>query len=189
MRAFSGRLVLPGEGRGLGPVSHKRLLLALLAGFLWFPIRGSLLPGLGLAGLPLDPVLPLVAAFALGGRSTEALVLAVGLGYLSDLSTGVASGRQVLQFVLVVLLAMPLHGRVVLRDGLLPVLGVTVLTLLSGSVVLLVLGGLGGLVPGEGASLPREALASGLGAFLFWPVLRRIAGWQSARDVQIGLES
>ena len=189
MRAFSGRLVLPGEAKAFGPISHKRLLLACAAGFLWFPVRSSLLPELGLGGLPFDPILPLVAAFALGGRLLESAILACVLGYLADLSTGVASGRTVLQYVVVALLAMPLHGRVVLRDRLLPVLGVTVLALVSSGVVLLALGGLGALVPGEASNIPTEVTAAALGTFVFWPVLRRTAGWESERTVGLGSDA
>lgn len=178
---MSGGLALPGEGRrhGLRP---SRAALAVLAGALWLPVQSTLLPAFGLGTLPLDPVLPLVAAFALGGRRAEALLLAVVLGWMGDVFTGVASGRLVLQYVLVVLLAAPMHGRVVLRDRLVPVLGIGFLSFASGALVLLGLAAVGAALATEPGELVAEAGGTALMALLGWPVYRRIAGWQDDRS-------
>ena len=173
-------LVLPGDRRR-SDVRPSRALAAGLAGFLWLPVQATLLPALGIGALPLDPLLPLVAAFALGGRRTEAWMLALMLGFLADFYTGVASGRMVLQYVVVVCLAAPLHGRVVLRDRLVPVLGVLLLSLASGAVVFFLLVMMGAAQPGESALLPIEAVGTAGAALVLWPVYRRVAGWQAER--------
>ncbi len=179
-----GGLALPGD-RSAPSIRPSRALLAAATGFLWFPLQATVLPYLGLDHLPLDPILPLVAAFSLGGRQTEAWMIALGLGYLADFFTGVASGRLVLQYALVVLLAAPMHGRVVLRDRLLPVVGVFLLTLFSGLLVLGLLGAMGAVGSREPSRLLVEALGTAGAAWLLWPLYRRIAGWQDGR-VQVG---
>jgi rod shape-determining protein MreD len=178
-------LALPGDRRR-SEIRPSRALAALLAGFLWLPVQATLLPALGIGALPLDPLLPLVAAFALGGRRAEAWVLALSLGFLADFYTGVASGRMVLQYAVVVLLATPMYGRVVLRDRLVPVFGVFMLSLASGAVVLFLLVMMGGAQPGEQARMPLEAVGTAGAAFLLWPVYRRIAGWQDERSMSLG---
>jgi len=173
-------LLLPGE-RGRPRFGLSRALVAAAAGALWLPIQATLLPALGLDRLPLDPILPLVAAFALGGKRLEAWCLALGLGYLADSFTGVASGRLVLQYAIVVCLAAPLHGRVVLRDRLVPVFGIAVLALLSGLAVLLFLGAMGATQPSDATRLPLECLGTGCAAVVLWPLYRRIAGSEDQR--------
>lgn len=176
-------LVLPGDRRRRD-VKPTRALLAALAGFVWLPVQATILPAVGIGTLPLDPLLPLVAAFALGGRRAEAWMLALLLGFLADFYTGVASGRMVLQYSVVVCLATPLHGRVVLRDRLVPVFGVLLLSVASGVVVLFLLVMMGADQPGEAARLPVEALGTAGAALLFWPLYRRIAGWQDVRSMR-----
>lgn len=177
-------LVLPGDRRR-SDVRPSRALAAALAGFLWLPVQATLLPALGIGSLPLDPLLPLVAAFALGGRRAEAWMLALLLGFLADFYTGVASGRMVLQYAVVVCLAAPLHGRVVLRDRLVPVLGVFGLSLASGAVVIFLLVMMGAAQPGEPGRMPLEALGTAGAALVLWPVYRRVAGWQDERSMSV----
>ena len=184
----SPNLLLPGE-RGRPSFRFSRALLAGLIGFLWLPVQASICPVLGIGSLPFDPILPLVAAFALGGRSSEAWVLAIVLGYVADFYTGVPSGRLLLQYSLVVLLATPLHGKVVLKDRLVPVAGVAALTLASSVGVAVMLGAVGALVPGELSSIPSECLGTSLAAFLLWPVLGRIGGLTDGRKVDFGAGS
>jgi rod shape-determining protein MreD len=174
-------LLLPGERAGGQQFVAGRAAMAAAAGFLWLPLQGTLVPALGLSALPFDPLLPLVAAFALGGRRLEAWVLALVLGVLSDSYTGVASGRLVLQYAIVVCLAAPLHGRVVLRDRLVPAFGVSALALLSGLAVLVLLGAMGATQPSDATRLPLECLGTGAAAVVLWPLYRRIAGWQGTR--------
>ncbi|MCP4867622.1 MAG: hypothetical protein GY898_02755 [Proteobacteria bacterium] len=177
----SSTLLLPGEKAGRSGFVAGRAAAAAAAGFLWLPLQATLIPALGLSALPFDPLLPLVAAFALGGRGLEAWALALGLGVLADSYTGVASGRLVLQYAFVVCLAAPLHGRVVLRDRLVPAFGVCVLALLSGLLVLLLLGAMGATQPSDTTRLPLECLGTGAAAVVLWPIYRRIAGWQGER--------
>jgi len=181
----SPTLLLPGERAGVPRLMLGRALAAGLAGFLWLPIQASVLPQVGLAGLPLDPILPLVAAFAMGGRTAEAWVLALGLGWLADSFTGVASGRLALQYAIVVCLATPMHGRVVLRDRLVPTFGVTALALASGLAVLLILGAMGATLPTDATRLPAECLGTGCAAAIGWPIYRRVAGWQDERSMSV----
>ncbi len=161
-------------------------MAAVLAGFLWLPVQATVLPAMGIGALPLDPLLPLVAAFALGGRRAEAWVLALTLGFLADFYTGVASGRMVLQYAVVVCLATPMYGRVVLRDRLVPVFGVFLLTLASGALVFFFLVMVGAAQPGEHARMPIEACGTAGAAFLLWPLYRRVAGWQDERNMRVG---
>lgn len=178
-------LLLPGERTGVPRLVLGRALAAGAFGFMWLPIQATVLPQLGLGGLPIDPILPLVAAFAMGGRVSEAWVLALGLGWLADSYTGVASGRLALQYALVVCLATPMHGRVVLRDRLVPVLGVTLLTLASGLAVLLILGAMGATMPTDATRLPAECFGTACTAAVLWPVYRRVAGWQDERSMGV----
>jgi hypothetical protein len=173
-------LLLPGE-RNRPRFGLSRALVAALAGFLWLPLQSTLAPELGVDRLPLDPILPLIAAFALGGKRMEAWCLAIGLGYLADSYTGVASGRLILQYAIVVLLAAPLHGRVVLRDRLVPVFGISLLALLSGLIVLVFLGAMGATRPADATTLPLECLGTACAAVVLWPLYRRIAGSEEGR--------
>ena len=72
----SSTLLLPGEKAGRSGFVAGRAAAAAAAGFLWLPLQATLIPALGLSALPFDPLLPLVAAFALGGRGLEAWALA-----------------------------------------------------------------------------------------------------------------
>ena len=181
----SGGLVLPGERRRV-EFRPSRALAAGVAGTLWLPVQATLLPQLGIGDLPLDPLLPLVAAFALGGRWMEAWVLALGLGFVADSFTGIASGRLVLQYAFVVCIAAPMHGRVVLRDRAVPVFGVFILSFSSGLAVLLVLGLMGAAQHDEVLRLPIEAMGTAAAAAMLWPLYRRIAGWQDERSMTLG---
>lgn len=153
------------------------MVLAMLATLGWLLIQSTVLPLLGWPMLPLDPILPLVTAFALGAAAWDAWLLAILLGYFADFFAGVGSGRLLIQYVLVVGLATPMRGRIVLRDRWTPALGIAVLALMSGLGVALVLAGLGVGSLADIQHLPREALGTGLAAALFWPVYRRLAGW------------
>ncbi len=184
MSASSG-LLLPGE-RSRASFGFSRALVAGIAGFAWLPVQASVLPLLGLHALPFDPLLPLVAAFALGGQRLEAWSLALVLGYLADSYSGLPSGRLLLQYAVVACLAAPLHGRIVLRDRVVPALGITILALLSGLAVLVFLGALGASVPLDFRQLPVECFGTGCAAVLFWPFYRRVAGWQDERSVGLG---
>jgi cell shape-determining protein MreD len=184
----SSNLLLPGE-RGLPTFRFSRVLLAGLIGFLWLPAQASIVPVLGLGSLPLDPILPLIAALALGGRISEAWVLAIVLGYVGDFYTGVASGRLLLQYSLVVLMASPMHGRIILKGRLLPVAGVAGLALASSFGVVIMLGAMGALVPGELSSIPADCFGTSVAAFLLWPALGRVSGLSDERKTGIGVGS
>jgi cell shape-determining protein MreD len=171
-------LLLPGE-RPRGQARPARASFALFAGAVWLVLQSSLLPALGLAQLPFDPLLPLLAAFALGGRSGEAWVLALLLGVLADSFAGTGSGRTVVRYAIVVMVAQPLQGQVVLRDRLVPVVGVAAMGLFASAGLLTVLAVLG--AEADWRSLPRETAATFFAALLLWPVYRRIAGWQDDR--------
>ena len=183
---MTGRLLsLPGEGTARS-FTFSRALMAGLVGLLWLPVEATLVPALGLEWLALDPILPLIAAFALGGRRLEAWTLALVLGYVADFYTGAGSGRLLLQYPLVVCMATPLHGRIVLRARAVPVFGVCSLSLASNVGVLLVLGAVGANQPSDLSSLPMECLGAGLVTFLLWPVFRRIGGWRDDRRIDLG---
>lgn len=179
-------LLLPGE-HGLPRFRFSRALVAGVLGFLWLPLQASIAPVFGLGSLPFDPLLPLIAAFALAGRNGEAWVLALVLGYVADFYTGVPSGRLLLQYALVVLLAAPLHGKIVLRDRLLPVAGVSALALASALGVLVILGAMGSLVEGEVSSIPLECAGTSIAAYVLWPILARISGLGGDPRTRIGL--
>ncbi|MEE2830713.1 MAG: hypothetical protein VX498_16125 [Myxococcota bacterium] len=183
---MEGRLLsLPGEG-SVRSFALSRALLAGLLGLLWLPCEATLVPALGLDWLALDPILPLIAAFALGGRRLEAWSLALVLGYLADFYTGAGSGRLLLQYSLVVCMATPLHGRIVLRARSVPVIGVCALSLASNLGVLFVLGAVGANRSSDLSSLPMECLGAGLVTLLLWPVFRRIGGWRDDRRMALG---
>ncbi|MCO4770324.1 MAG: hypothetical protein KDA24_09865, partial [Deltaproteobacteria bacterium] len=147
----------------------------------WLMVQSAVLPQLGLGDLPFDPLLPLVAAFALGGRRVEAWILAMVLGYLADFFGGVSSGRTMLRYAVVVLMALPLHGKVVLRDRFVPVLGVGMATAVAGTVLLVLLTLMGAENTADWAEIPWESLGTSAAAFLCWPLYRRIAGWEDDR--------
>ena len=173
-------LLLPGE-RTRTDVRPGRAVLAGAAGMGWLMVQSAILPSLGLGDLPFDPLLPLVAAFALGGRRAEAWILALALGYLADFFGGASSGRTMLRYVLVVCMALPLHGRVILRDRLVPVVGVGVFTFAAGTALLVLLTLMGAENSADWAKLPAESLGTSAAALLCWPLYRRIAGWESDR--------
>jgi len=176
-------LLLPGE-RTRGDLRPGRAVLAGSAGLTWLLFQSAVLPPIGLGELPFDPLLPLVAAFALGGRRVEAWVLALALGYLADFFGGVASGRTMLRYAVVVGMALPLHGRVVLRDRLVPVLGVGIFTFVAGTVLLVLLTLMGAEHASDWAKLPAESLGTSVAAFVCWPLYRRIAGWEGDRTAR-----
>lgn len=178
-------LLLPGE-RTRSDVQAGRAVLAGVAGLVWLILQSSALPAVGLDRLPFDPLLPLVAAFALGGRKVEAWALALVLGYLADFFGGVASGRTMLRYALVVFLALPLHGRVVLRDRLVPVIGVGVFALMAGGALLILLTLMGAENAADWLKVPTEALGTSIAAFALWPLYRRIAGWEDDREARRG---
>lgn len=174
MRA-DGRLALPGEGLGRISFRPSHTVLGAGVGVAWLLVRSSLLPVLGLAALPFDPVIPLLVAFCLSGRRVEASALALGLGLVADSLVGAGSSRLLVQYVVVVLFASPAEGHIVLRDRWMPTLGVAVLTAVSGGVVYLLLGLLGAELPMDLTALPSEVLAAVLASALLWPALVRLA--------------
>jgi rod shape-determining protein MreD len=155
---------------------------ALAVGFFWLVLESVS----GLGALPLDPLLPLLAASALAGRRTESWFLAIGLGLLADFFSGVPSGRPMLQYALVVGFGLPLHGRVILRDRWVPVVGVAALGAVSGGLVLLFVGLMGSAMVGEGRALAVEVLGTAAATAIFWPIYRRVAGWQDERSFSHG---
>ena len=175
-----GALLLPGE-RTRTDIRPGRAVIAALAGTAWLLLQSSLLPHLGLGSLPFDPLLPLVAAFALGGRGLEAWALALFLGYLADFFGGVSSGRILLRYVLVVCMALPLHGRIVLRDRFLPVVGVAIFSAAAGTVLLVLLTLMGAEHAADWTKVPIESLGTAAAAFVCWPLYHRIAGWEDDR--------
>ena len=178
-------LLLPGE-RTRSDVQAGRAVLAGVAGLVWLILQSSALPAVGLDRLPFDPLLPLVAAFALGCRKVEAWALALVLGYLADFFGGVASGRTMLRYALVVFLALPLHVRVVLRVRLVPVIGVGVFALMAGGALLILLTLMGAENAADWLKVPTEALGTSIAAFALWPLYRRIAGWEDDREARRG---
>jgi rod shape-determining protein MreD len=176
-----GLLLLPGEAPRSGIRLH-RAVAALAVGFLWLLVESAT----GLGGMPLDPLLPLLAASALAGRRVESWVLAIGLGLLADFFSGVPSGRPMLQYAFVVGFGLPLHGRVILRDRWVPVLGVALLGAVSGGLVLLFVALMGGGLVGEGRALAIEVMGTAAATALFWPIYRRVAGWQDDRSFSGG---
>ena len=146
-------------------------------------LRSTLVPAALFETIPFDPLLPLVLAFALGAPLRMAWVLALALGLLSDFFAGMGAGRATLQFALVVVFAMPLRGRMILRDRVIPSLGVSVVAAASGGIVLLLLGGMGTATAMDGQAVPIEAFGSGLAALVCWPLYVRIAG--GSRDERI----
>ena len=173
-------LLLPGE-RTRVDVRPGRAFVAGAAGLAWLMIQSSVFPLVGLGALPFDPLLPLVAAFALGGRRVEAWILALVLGYLADFFGGVSSGRTMLRYALVVLMALPLHGRVVLRDRFMPIFGVALFTAVAGTTLLVVLTLMGAENTADWAEIPSESLGTSAAAFVCWPLYRRVAGWEDDR--------
>ena len=177
MTATARGLLLPGEG-SRSAIRPHRSVAALGVGLVWLLVESVT----GLGGLPFDPLLPLLAASALAGRRVESWVLAIGLGLLADFFSGVPSGRPMMQYALVVGFGLPLHGRVILRDRWVPVLGVALLGAVSGGVVLLFVTLMGGALPGEGRALAIEILGTAAATAVFWPIYRRVAGWQDDRS-------
>lgn len=177
MTAVARGLRLPGERAG-GALRPHRAVAALAVGWAWLLVESVT----GLGGLPLDPLLPLLAASALAGRRVESWMLAIGLGLLTDFFSGVPSGRPMLQYALVVGFGLPLHGRVILRDRWVPVVGVAVLGAISGGLVLLFVALMGGGSAGEFRALTIEVLGTAAATALFWPLYRRVAGWKDDRS-------
>jgi len=92
-----------------------------------------------------------------------------------------------LQYALVVLLAAPLHGKIVLRDRLLPVAGVAALALASALGGVVILGAMGSLVDGEVSSIPLECVGTSIAAYLLWPLLARVSGLGDDPRTRIGV--
>ena len=98
-----GRLALPGEGLGRISFRPSHTVLGVSVGLAWLLLRSSLLPVIGLATLPFDPVIPLLVAYCLSARRVEAVALALGLGLVADSLAGAGSSRLLLQYFVVVL--------------------------------------------------------------------------------------
>ncbi len=180
-----GRLALPGEGLGRPSLRPSRSAVGMLVGVAWLLARSSLLPLLGLANVPFDPVIPLLVAYSLGARPLEAIGLAIGLGLVADSMAGVGSSRLLLQYLLVVLMACPSEGHIVLRDRWMPTVGIAMLTTVSGLVVYLLLSLLGAELAMDVSAIPAEVLGASLASVLLWPALVRLAGSRGAGSVSV----
>jgi len=184
--SLQGRLVLPGEGIGRVSLRPSRAVLAAGLGVTWLLVRSSLLPSLGLAATPFDPVIPLLVAFCLSAGRLEAFCLAIGLGLVADSLVGVGSVRFLLQYLLVVVLASPSAGRIVLRDRWMPTLGVAMVTAASGLLVYLLLSLLGAELPMDVKALPSETFDASLASVLLWPAFVRLSGTRAVGAVSVG---
>ena len=71
-----GSLSLPGERVDRFSIRPSRMVVATLAAVAWLLVQSTVLPLLGWSMLPLDPILPLVTAFALGKATLDAWLLA-----------------------------------------------------------------------------------------------------------------
>ena len=180
------RLVLPGDGLGRMSLRPSRTALGAGFGASWLLVQSSLLPALGIASLPFDPIVPLLVAWCLSSRRAEAVWLAIGLGLLADSLSGAASSRLLMRYLLVVMLASPAQGHIVLRDRWMPTLGVAVLCVVSGFLVYLFPALIGAELESDLSSMPGEVLAACLGSVLLWPVLMRLAGSPGPRARSFG---
>lgn len=174
---MSQRLLLPGEGQGLRLRSGLPFVAMLLV-LAWTMVRATLLPAFGAHRVPIDPVLPILGAFALSGRRADAWIAAVGIGWIADSQLALGSGRVLLHAVLFTAMLMPLHGRIVLADRVVPAVGVTLCALLADGAVAVVLTLLGTEPRAVTAHLRGagpESLQAGLATVLLWPWLRRVA--------------
>jgi len=181
-------LTLPGERVSNLSLRPSRTILASLAALGWLLVQATVLPLVGLSALPFDPVLPLIVAFALGEGVLDAWMLAIVLGYSADFFAGTGSGRLLMQYALIVGLASPFRGRIVLGDRWVPAFGTAVLALGSGLIVLLFLSAQGATTPDDFRQLPRETAGTLVAAVLFWPLYRSLAGWSDERSRRFGRE-
>ncbi len=185
MSGKTGGLLLPGEGRRGAP-QVGRVAVGAATGLSWLVFQSSVLPFVGVQDLPMDPLIPLIAAFVLGAQRNEGFALAVLLGLVADSLSGVASGATTLQYLAVVALAAPLEGHIVLRDRWLPAAGIGVLCLVSGLGVLAFTGLLGVGRESPWLGLPQEAFGTAVATALLWPLFRRIAGWRNGGPLELG---
>ncbi len=175
-----GRLALPGEGSGGLSLRPSRALTGMAIGIGWLLLKSSLLPVLGLSEVPFDPLLPLLVAYGLSSSRLEAVGLALALGVAADALSGVGASRSLLQYLLVVLVASPAAGHIVLRDRWMPTFGVVVLSLVSGLAAYLLLGLFGLELATDLSALPMETLAAALASLLLWPALVGLTGPQGS---------
>ena len=180
------RLALPGDGLVRIRLRPSRTALGAACGASWLLVQSSLLPTLGIAQLPFDPIVPLLVAWCLSSRRAEAVWLAIGLGFLADSLSGAASSRLLMRYLLVVMLASPAQGHIVLRDRWMPTLGVAVICVISGFFVYLFPALIGAELVSDLRSLPSEVVAASLGSVLLWPVLMRLAGLPGPRASGFG---
>ena len=178
-------LLLPGEGQGPELASWRPVFAFLLA-LLWLVFRASALPRLGLGNLVFDPLIPLVGAFALTGRVWEAWAVGLGIGWLADSMPGRETGRTLFQYAGLVALTLPLHGRVVLRDRLVPAVGIALASALSSVGLGLVLMLMDANQKGHWRHIPQESGGAAVATLLVWPLLRRIAGADEDRPLLLG---
>jgi rod shape-determining protein MreD len=184
--SMDGRLALPGDGRGRMSLRPNRAMLGLGCGVAWLLARSSLLPLLGLAAVPFDPIIPLIVAYSVTARRSEALGVAVGLGLVADSMAGGGSLRLLLQYLVVVIVASPSEGHIVLRDRWMPTLAVAMLAGSSGLVVYLLLSLFGAELPRDVGALPGEILAAAVASVVLWPALVRLAGIRTTGAVSVG---
>ena len=88
-----------------------------------------------------------------------------------------------LQYLLVVIVASPAAGHIVLRDRWMPTFGVVVLSVVSGLVAYLLLGLFGLELATDLSALPRETLAAAVASLLLWPALVALTGPQGSAVV------
>ena len=185
----ASRLALPGEGPARLSLRPSRAVLGTTLGALWLLLQSSFLPSLHLTLIPFDPIVPLLVAWCLSSQRAEALWLAIALGCLADSLSGASSSLILVRYLLIVVLASPAQGHVVLRDRWMPTVGVAILCLVSGLLVYLFPALLGAELNSDLRALPGEVLSASLASAVLWPVLIRIAGSSQGRGVRFGRHS
>ena len=164
----------------------SRAVLGTTLGALWLLLQSSLLPTLHLSLIPFDPIVPLLVAWCLSSRRAEALWLAIVLGCLADSLSGASTSRLLMRYLLIVLLASPAQGHIVLRDRWMPTVGVAVVCVISGFLVYLFPALLGAELHSDLRALPGEVLSASLASVMLWPALIRVAGSSQVRRGHAG---
>ncbi|MBJ94204.1 MAG: rod shape-determining protein MreD [Rickettsiales bacterium] len=170
------RLALPGEGQSGVDLRPSSFTAGLAVGSVWLLLQSSVLPNLSLSGLPFDPIVALLVASSLGPRRAESLTLAVALGLLADSLSGAPYYRQLMRNLLIVVLAIPARGHVVLRDRWMPTIGVALVCGFSGVLVYLFPALVGAELSSDLKAVPHEVLAAVVASACLWPFLLRVCG-------------
>lgn len=180
---MTDRLLLPGEGSRVRLDSGLPLVaMALAVG--WVCVRATLLPALRLDAVPFDPVLPVIGAFALSGRRSDAWVASLGLGWIQDVLIALGTGRALLHAAIFTALLQPLHGRIVIADRGVPAVGIVFCAFTADLLVaflLLLVGAPEAQAATHLGGSATLAVSAGIGSVLMWPMLRRIADADRSR--------